>query len=262
MIAVNQLGFKAGNKQLLDNINFNAMPGEVLAIIGANGAGKSTLLKLLSREILPSDGSIFFGERDLADIASKDLARNRAILTQQHILSLAFTAKELVLMGRYPHFDRQPTGHDYQIVAKVMDDTGITHLAGRSYDTLSGGEQQRVQLARVMAQIADVPSAWLFLDEPTNGLDLLHQQQLLQQARRMAAQGFGVICVLHDINHAITYADKILVLKHGRQLAYGAPAEVIDAGLIYETFGINVKIFNSDDYAHPIIVTAGVAHQL
>lgn len=257
MIVVDQASFVAGDKQILKGIGFNATPGAVLAIIGANGAGKSTLLKLLSKEAVPSAGHIQLDGRDLTAYTTGELARLRAVLTQQQMVSLSFTAKELVLMGRYPHFERQPTAHDLQTVEKAMENTGITHLATRHYDTLSGGEQQRVQLARVIAQILDRPGAWLFLDEPTNGLDLLHQQQLLQQARRMATEGFGVVCILHDINHAAAYADKILVLKGGKQLAYGTPAEVITKETIHDAFGVRVKLYHHEEFKSPLVITTG-----
>ena len=260
MITTNAVSYRAGRKQLLQDISFHALPGEVLAIIGANGAGKSTLLKLLSKEIEPSAGGILFCGKQLSDQSAKELAQKRAVLTQHQTVSLSFTVKELVLMGRYPHFDRQPNGHDQEMVRQAMEHTGIVHLAGRNYDTLSGGEQQRVQLARTIAQILDVPDAWLFLDEPTNGLDLLHQQQLLQLARKLAAKGFGVICILHDINHAAAYADKILVLKQGSQLAYGTPAQVIGCELIHQAFGVQVKIVRNDELNCPLVIATGTHH--
>ncbi|MBS7564104.1 heme ABC transporter ATP-binding protein [Mucilaginibacter sp. Bleaf8] len=257
MITVKQVGYQAGSKTILNDISFTANQGEVLAVIGANGAGKSTLLKLLCREIHPTEGRIMFNKRDLVNYMLKELAGMRSVLTQQHTVSLSFMVKELVMMGRYPHFDNQPSAHDVSIVEQAMQITGITHLMVRGYDTLSGGEQQRVQLARVLAQILDVPGAWLFLDEPTNGLDMLHQQQLLQQARQMADKGFGVICILHDINQAAAYADKILVLKNGTQLAYGTPAEVVSPELIREAFGVQVKLLQDEHYKYPVIITTG-----
>ncbi len=261
MISINKVAFQTGNKQILKDISFQAEQGEVLAIIGANGAGKSTLLKLLCRELNPTAGSIRFNNTDLANYLLKDLAHIRAVLTQHHTLSLSFTVHELVLMGRYPHFERHPSLHDLKIVERAMLATGIMGLSGRSYDTLSGGEQQRVQLARVMAQIMDVAGAWLFLDEPTNGLDLLHQQQLLVQASQMADDGFGVICILHDINQAAAYADKILVLKDGRQMAYGQPAEVISREIIHQAFGVEIELLDNKNFNYPLVVTHRSAYK-
>lgn len=257
MINVKNVSYKVANHFIVDGISFEAKKGEVLAIIGANGAGKSTLLKLLCKEISPSKGKILFSDRDLESISHKELARMRSVLTQHHTVSLSFMVTELVMMGRYPHFEGQPTYNDGHAVRLAMEATGITHMAGRSYHTLSGGEQQRVQLARAIAQITDVEGGWLFLDEPTNGLDLLHQQQLLNQARKMASQGFGVICILHDINHAAAFADKILVLKKGKQLGFGTPAEIINREMIAEAFGVDIRIINNDEFSSPLVVTTG-----
>jgi iron complex transport system ATP-binding protein len=179
------------------------------------------------------------------------------VLTQHNTISLSFTVKELVLMGRYPHFDGQPTEHDIQMVIEAMEATGITTMAGRTYETLSGGEQQRVQLARVIAQIQDVPNGWLFLDEPTNGLDILHQQQLLIHARDMADRGYGVICILHDINLAAAYADQMMVLKQGKVQALGNPEEVVTCENIHDAFGIKVQLLKNKHFNYPLVITTG-----
>ncbi len=257
MIKVNNVSYSVGKKQILENVSFEAKPGEIMAIIGANGAGKSTLLKLLCNEMLHSAGQIRFNEKDLDDYPLKELARKRAVLTQHNTLSLSFTVKELVLMGRYPHFDGQPTEHDIQMVIEAMQATGVTMMAGRTYETLSGGEQQRVQLARVIAQIQDVPNGWLFLDEPTNGLDILHQQQLLIQARDMADRGYGVICILHDINLAAAYADQIMILKQGKVQALGNPEEVVTCENLHDAFGIKVQLLKNENFNCPLVITTG-----
>lgn len=257
MINVQQLSYRIGPKKIVDNISFEARPGEITAIIGANGAGKSTLLKLLCREIIPVTGTVMLRGKDLNSYSLKELARMRSVLTQHNTISVSFTAMDLVLMGRYPHFENQPSAHDLQMVEQAMHSVGITHLRARSYETLSGGEQQRVQLARVIAQIQDMSGAWLFLDEPTNGLDLLHQQQLLLQARAMADEGYGVICILHDINLAAAYADQILLLKNGKQLVAGPPKEVISAENIYEAFGLKVQLLQHENFKCPLVVTGG-----
>jgi iron complex transport system ATP-binding protein len=257
MIKVSNVSYSVGRKEILNNVSFEAKQGEILAIIGANGAGKSTLLKLLCNEMGPSAGLIQFDGRDLDDYPIKELARKRSVLTQHNTISLSFTVKELVLMGRYPHFDGQPTEHDMQMVNEAMQATGITTMAGRTYETLSGGEQQRVQLARVIAQIQDVPNGWLLLDEPTNGLDLLHQQQLLIHARDMADMGYGVICILHDINLAAAYADQILILKQGKVQALGSPDEVISCENIHDAFGIKVQLMKNENFKCPLVITTG-----
>src|SRR3546814_692516 len=234
MITVNNIHFSMGQLKLLDDVSFDVQPGELLAIIGANGAGKSTLLRLLCREIGASAGEISIRERPINSYTLSDLAKFRAVLAQSNTLSISFNVHELVMMGRYPHFENNPSATDMEIVWAVMEETGIATFADRDYNTLSGGEQQRVQLARVIAQIYDQPQGLLFLDEPTNGLDLLYQQQILALARNLADRGYCVVSILHDINFASRYADKVLILKKGKRIAFGKPHDVINCDHIQE----------------------------
>jgi iron complex transport system ATP-binding protein len=258
MIEVKNLTYLIGKKELLKDLSFQAKPGELLAILGANGAGKSTLLKLLSKEISPTSGSIEFYGKNLQLYKLPELAKQRAVLSQQNTISISFLVSELVMMGRYPHFDQHPTPTDIEIVRTVMVETGIEDLSQRDYNTLSGGEQQRVQLARVLAQIYDCKNACLFLDEPTNGLDLLYQQQIMELARRLANRGYCVICILHDINFASRFADRILMLKNGEKVAVGLPNEVINKENIYKTFRININLMACEGYNCPLVIPAAI----
>ena len=258
MISVQNVSHSAGKKLILDNVSFELQPGEMLAVIGANGAGKSTLLKLLCREIVTTSGNIYFNKKHVDLYSIKELAQLRSVLTQHNTVSILFTVKELVLMGRYPYFENHPSAADIEIINKVMDETGITHLAGRDYNTLSGGEQQRVQLARVIAQIYDRPNAILFLDEPTNGLDMLYQQQILQLARNMANRGYMVVSILHDINFAARYADQILILKNGKMIAFGPPLEVVSCENIHDAFNIKVKLIECEGFKCPLVIPSGI----
>lgn len=254
MIEVRDLSYRAGKLELLKKISFTVHPGEMLAVIGANGAGKSTLLRLLSRDMSPASGLIRLRGKELQHYRNGELAAVRGVLTQQNIVSMPFKVRELVLMGRYPHYENRPSSSDHDIVAKVLKETGIDRLAERQYNTLSGGEQQRAQLARVLAQVWDVEGGFLFLDEPVNGLDILYQQQILSMAKKMAGRGFCVICILHDINYAARYANKILLLKKGEVVAFGAPAEVISSGNIFHSFGVRVKLVSLDGFDIPLVV--------
>jgi iron complex transport system ATP-binding protein len=258
MISVQNISYSAGKKQILNDVSFEITSGEMLAVIGANGAGKSTLLKLLCREIHAASGNICLNDKDLVLYSIKELAQLRSVLTQHNTVSVMFMVKELVLMGRYPHFENHPSTNDIEVVNKVMNETGITHLAARDYNTLSGGEQQRVHLARVIAQIYDRPNAFLFLDEPTNGLDLLYQQQILQLARNMADRGYTVISILHDINFASRYADQILILKNGETVAFGPPLEVINCDNIHQAFNIKVKLMDCEGFKCPLVIPSGI----
>jgi len=254
MIGVNNIHYLVGQVKLLDDVSFDVRPGELLAIIGANGAGKSTLLRLLCREITASAGEITVRERPISGYKLSDLAKFRAVLTQNNTLSISFKVHELVMMGRYPHFENNPTAADAEIVRAVMEETGIAAFADRDYNTLSGGEQQRVQLARVIAQIYDQPQGLLFLDEPTNGLDLLYQQQILALARDLADRGYCVVSILHDINFASRYADKVLILKNGKRIAFGEPQEVVTCDNIHAAFNIRVRLINDEEFKCPLVV--------
>lgn len=258
MIKVKELTYRIGKKELVSQLNFEAAAGELVVILGANGAGKSTLMKLLCKEIEPSSGEILLDNKDLKTWKLAELAKQRAVLAQQNTISISFIVNELVMMGRYPHFQQQPSDTDISIVREVMIETGITHLASRDYNTLSGGEQQRVQLARVLAQIYDAKNACLFLDEPTNGLDLLYQQQMMELARKLANKGYCVVCILHDINFASRFADKIMMLKNGKMVAMGAPVDVINCENIHETFSINVRLLPCEGYNCPLVIPATI----
>ena len=256
MIRVNALTFKAGTRKLVDDLSFEAESGQLLAVLGANGAGKTTLMKLLCKELKPSSGNILIDKQNIDTYKLEDLAKIRSVLSQHNTISISFKVDELVMMGRYPHFNQQPAAADHDIVRKVMEETGITHLKGRDYNTLSGGEQQRVQLSRVIAQVYDREDACLFLDEPTNGLDIQYQQQIMVLARKLADEGYCVICILHDINYAARFADKILLLKNGKKVAEGSPAKVINTENMYETFNIKVKLMAYEGYNCPLIIPA------
>ncbi|MGO3108099.1 MAG: ATP-binding cassette domain-containing protein, partial [Sphingobacterium sp.] len=171
-------------------------------------------------------------------------------------LSISFRVDELVMMGRYPHFSQQPSMMDYEIVHKALAETGMDSYSTRDYNTLSGGEQQRVQLARVMAQIYGQQNALLFLDEPTNGLDLLYQQNILQLARMMTGQGCTVVSILHDINFACQYADYILLLKQGKTIAFGTPNQVVTAENVLTAFQVSINQVEHKDYRYPLIFPA------
>jgi iron complex transport system ATP-binding protein len=254
VLQANSLTYRPGPKSLLQNVSLTVRAGEVLAIIGANGAGKSTLLKLLSGDLKPSAGEVLLDNKPLTQWSPAALARRRAVLAQQHTLALAFQVRELVLLGRYPHFGGQPTAHDHAVVAAALDLVGLRHLAEREYPTLSGGEQQRAQLARVLAQVWEAEGGVLLLDEPLTGLDLRHQHQTLAVARQLTRRGFGVVAVLHDLNLAAQYADQVLLLHQGRPVASGTPAEVLTPDYIQLGFGLEVELLTHPSLGCPLIV--------
>ncbi|WP_439554998.1 heme ABC transporter ATP-binding protein [Dyadobacter sp.] len=254
MMEINQAGFEVRGRRLLHNISFSVNAGEFWAIIGANGAGKSTLIKLLSSELTASSGTIVFRGKDLEKYKLRELARQRAVLTQHNSIALSFTVQEIVLMGRYPFYDSQPSQRDLAIVDMCLKKVGIAHLKSRLYPTLSGGEQQRVQVSRALAQIWEVDNGLLLLDEPTTGMDLLHQCETFQLAKEMTTKGFAVVAVIHDLNQALQYADKVLMLKNGESFAMGAPGEVLNETCIKAAFGLPVQLVHAENLQFPIIV--------
>jgi iron complex transport system ATP-binding protein len=208
----------------VDGVSLDLARGEVLALVGPNGAGKSTLLKLLAGDLSPSGGEVTLEGRPLARFGAKELALKRALLPQQTILQFAFTARAVVAMGRHPHLGMAgESPEDDAVVEAALARTETVPLAERVYPSLSGGEQARVSLARVLAQETPV----LLLDEPTAALDLRHQQSVLRIARDLAREGTAVLAVLHDLNLAATYADRIALLDEGKLVADGTPWDVL-----------------------------------
>nr|WP_121272258.1 heme ABC transporter ATP-binding protein [Pedobacter schmidteae] len=250
MLVADSLTYKVGKRALVKDISFSIRPGELLVILGANGAGKSTLFRLLSGEKSPVSGTVKLQDKCVTEYTISQLALKRAVLNQQNIVNMAFTVLEIVMMGRYPHYRNTPSLKDQDIAIAVMELTGIAAFADRSYLSLSGGEQQRVQLARVLAQIWDIPNALLLMDEPVASLDLQYQQQTLAIAKMLTKRGFMVVTILHDINLAAQYADRIIMLKNGRKWYDGTVAEVLSTKNIYEVFEIN-----SDVYTNPRTLT-------
>ncbi|HXT14157.1 MAG TPA: ATP-binding cassette domain-containing protein [Gemmatimonadaceae bacterium] len=196
-------------------------------ILGPNGAGKSTLLRIATGLLHPTSGSVLYDDRPIDSFDTMELARVRAVLSQHVELAFPMRAADVVMMGRYPHYDRVATVHDRDVVARAIELVGMTDKRDQSYPTLSGGEQQKIQLARVLAQIwsddapgdatrgGGRPGRFLFLDEPTTSLDVHYQIHLLDVARSLLDSGCTVIAILHDFNVALEYGDHFVLLDRG-----------------------------------------------
>jgi iron complex transport system ATP-binding protein len=222
MFEARNITVKIGAKTILDDVSLEIKTGEIVALLGANGAGKSTLLKALCGDVKLQAGEIFLENCLLHNWHYHRLARKRAILLQHSSLNFPFTAREVALLGRTPHIRGNESAKDLEIVEKALNLVEAAHLADQSFPTLSGGERQRVQLARVLAQIWDggenpeKPARYLLLDEPVSSLDLAHQHLTLQIARRLSRENTGVLVVLHDLNLAAQYADRICLMRNGQ----------------------------------------------
>lgn len=245
---------KTGNqKKLVNNVSFHANAGEVLAIIGPNGAGKSTLLKAIAGDIKFSGNITLQGFEDDSTLRARQLA----VLPQLSLLNFPYRVSEVVNLARIPH--NTGRSRDNDIVEEALTLMDINFLSERLYTELSGGEKQRVQLARVLAQIwqeGDAPNGarLLLLDEPTAALDLGHQRLLMNAIREFANQGITVVMVLHDINLAARYADSALAMLCSERLAFGSIDSVINKDNIKSLFNIDVHIGRHPEHNSPLVI--------
>lgn len=223
-----------------------AEAGSVTAVLGTNGAGKSSLFGLVSGEV-PYSGSVTFHARELSDWPALARARHIGVLPQHSQLSFAFTAEEVVSLGLTPLSLGWRAGR--RCLREAMERTDTAHLADRSFTRLSGGERQRVALARVLLQLSEAEATpLLLLDEPTSAQDLGHQHDLLQLARDCASDGVTVIAILHDLNHALRYADRCLVLRDGEPAAAGKPACVLSSDTVEQVWGYRPRYVSGGDF--------------
>jgi len=262
MLSAHDVTVRAGRVTLLDGVSVTVAPGRVVAAVGANGAGKSTLLHALAGDLPPSAGTVELDGRPVSTWQPDALARARAVVGQSNPLAFGFTALEVTLLGRTPHASCVSRARNLAIARFALAVADAAPLAARSYPTLSGGEQQRVQFARALAQVWEVaPDAarYLLLDEPTAALDLAHQHRALAQARAWARRGAGVLVVLHDLNLAAAYADRVLVLRAGRAIADGPPAEALTPRVIEAAFDVSVTLVTNPDGPYPFIVARATA---
>jgi len=262
MISLDEITVQIGDATLVQGVSAAVRPGRLTAVVGPNGAGKTTLLRVASGEMTPSSGSVHFDGQPLASLPAREQARRRAVLPQHSRLRSSFCVLEVVLMGRTPHVEGAESARDWAVAETALDVVGMADFAERSFPTLSGGEAQRVHLARALAQIWDAPddgNRYLLLDEPTASLDLAHQHNVLRTARSLADAGTGVLAVLHDLNLAAQYADRVLILQGGRGVASGPPADVFTPESIHTVFGLPVCVLAHPTQSCPLIVPDGSA---
>ena len=241
MLEARDITYKVGDKTLVADVSVRFEPGRLHLIIGPNGAGKSTLVKVLARLLRPHAGQVLYEGADVQRASEIELARRRAVLSQAVEVAFPLTGREVVMMGRHPHFGSRPGATDEKVVDELMEFFDVTEFAARDYQTLSGGERQRVNFARVLAQLwrpADC-CRYLFLDEPLTFLDIRHQIEFMKKVRAFAdAADVVTVGVVHDLNLAARFADQIVLLDRGRVTATGAPAAVLTRERIREVFGV------------------------
>jgi iron complex transport system ATP-binding protein len=258
MLQASDITFRVGDKALISGVSVEFAPGGLHLVIGPNGAGKSTLIKVLARLLRPQAGRVLYEGGDVKDASEADLARRRAVLSQAVEVAFPLSVREVVMMGRYPHFGGRPGPSDERIADELMEFFDVTEFAERDYQTLSGGERQRVNFARVLAQLwregstaaqdssapdgshpTQAPCRYLFLDEPLTFLDIRHQIEFMKKVRAFTdAPDVVTVGVVHDLNLAARFADQIVLLDRGRVAAAGTPADVLTAARIREVFGV------------------------
>ena len=257
------LTFRAGQKALVADLDMRLEPGRLAVIVGPNGAGKSTLIRLLCGEVRPSAGSVLYAGEPVEGIPAWRLACMRAVLPQASRLAFPFTAREVVRIGLDGIGRGQNASARADLVAAALVRADVGALAERPYQSLSGGEQQRVQFARVLAQLSAgrtvAAEQVLLLDEPTASLDLTHQLALLDQAATLAAEGMAVLAILHDLNLASAYADELLVMAGGGLVASGPPASVLTDELLKTVFAVDLGVGAVPPEGRPFVLPRGRA---
>lgn len=255
MLEAYKISYSHRKFTILDGIDVSVNHGELLIIVGPNGAGKSTLLSMLANELGKNEEPIFFKKKTFEEWDDRELAHNKAKFSQNNNHDIPLSVNDVVMMGRYPYFNSIPHKKDHDAVGKAMEETDVAHLSARDYNTLSGGEKQRVHLARVLAQLDnEVGQKLVFLDEPLNNLDVLHQHRILHTVKNFTERGNTAVMVLHDLNLAAQFADRVLLLKKGRIVAHDVPDKVFTKEIISRVYNFPCTICANPVNKNPLII--------
>jgi len=243
-LQVRGVEFSYDSSPVLKEVTFQAVEGEIIGILGPNGSGKTTLLKCVNRALSPDKGAVLVEDKDLASLTRKEIACEIGLVPQNSVITFPFTALDIVMMGRHPSLDRfaRESKEDIEIVKKAMESTNVLSLAQRPMNQLSGGEKQRVIIARALAQKPRI----MLLDEPTLHLDVNHQMEIMELVRELVKkESLTVIMVSHDLNLAARYCDKLILLDEGKVLSAGSVPDVLTSDNVEKVF--KVKSFVAFD---------------
>jgi len=255
MLEASNISYAHRKFSILENIDVSVNNGELLVIVGPNGAGKSTLLSLLANEMDKHKDPIFFKKKTFKEWDNKELAHSKAKFSQSNSHDIPLSVKDVVMMGRYPYFSSIPHKTDEEAAQKAMAETDVMHLTTREYNSLSGGEKQRVHLARVLAQLDnDIDKKLVFLDEPLNNLDVLHQHRILNTIKTFTQRGNTAVMVLHDLNLAAQFADRVMLLKKGKIVAHDVPGKVFTREIISSVYNFPCTICPNPVNQNPLII--------
>ena len=237
-----QVSFSIGSKYIVKDLEFSFKAGDLVSIIGPNGAGKTTLLKLMSGELKPSAGQIFLNDFAFSELSLKERANKRAVMTQSSSVVFDFLVDEILEMGWV-----QGSSDDFsKTCSDVVNSCGLEELMGRKFNTLSGGEQQRVQFARALLQVGGLSKTgddrFLLLDEPTSNMDVAYELNLLNLAKEVRKTGVGLIVVLHDLNLAARFSDQIILMNSGLIVASGQPEEVLSDRILSDVYSTQLRV--------------------
>lgn len=257
MLTATDVQVRLGRKQILHGVDFTAAPGEVTAIVGPNGSGKTTLLRALTGDVA-FRGTVYLNGQNCHKVRAQDLALMRAVLPQAANLAFPFTVLEVVRLGLTAGLASQQIDHSDTLPLQALDRVGLSGFAGRRFHDLSGGEKQRVQLARVLVQIWDPVlegrPRWLFLDEPVSALDIGHQLMVMRLAQDYARAGGGVVAVMHDLNLTAMFADRVTLMEAGQVLASGSPPEVLTDQTLSQAYHCALRINSAPVASGPWIL--------
>ena len=255
MLHIHQLNYQIKSKTLLNNIDLSIKPGELIAIVGPNGAGKSTLLSSIANELKYEAKTFQLKKKNISNFSGNELPFYRAKFSQHHAAEINLKISEIVLMGRYPYFSNEPSSTDWEIVEKWMQKTETKHLEDREYEQLSGGEKQRLHLSRVFAQLENnINEKLLLLDEPLNNLDVAHQFKTLHLIQAFTKKNNAALVVLHDLNIASQFADRLLLLNKGSIEIFDIPQKVLTQQRISKVYQYPCTIIKHPITQLPIIL--------